>query len=292
MIRPKFCMIVGICGAGKTTFCNKMATEHGMIHISSDAIRRELRGDDHEYHPEDNDQVFKIMHRRVFDALDKGSNVLYDATNVTRKDRTDILNKIPNYVCKECYIVWAPISTCIQQDAGREYPVGTAVVHKMLKKFQAPFYDEGFEKIVVVRPDKFDQMRYTEQCLKDMDIPHDNPHHSLGVYEHCIAAFNYLHFNNFGDQDVRCAAYWHDVGKPYVKAFIDGHGNSCECAHFYQHQSYGAWMSYGLAGGDVRVAWLISTHMDPFWNSKYYLHLPSFLRRDIDLLHEADKNSH
>jgi hypothetical protein len=32
--------------------------------------------------------------------------------------------------------------------------------------------------------------------------------------------------------------------------------------------------------------------MDPFLNTKYWRNLPTFLKKDIDLLHEADLNAH
>ena len=77
-----------------------------------------------------------------------------------------------------------------------------------------------------------------------------------------------------------------------MKAFVDSKGNSCENAHYYQHQCVGAWISYGLYSSNPYVAWLISTHMDPFLNTKYYNNLPKYLKEQINLLHEADLAAH
>ena len=88
------------------------------------------------------------------------------------------------------------------------------------------------------------------------------------------------------------AALTHDCGKPYVKSFTDSKGNPCEQAHYYQHQCVGAWMSYGFSDATPYVAWLISTHMDVYLNTKYYNNLSAFLKKDVDLLHEADLNAH
>jgi hypothetical protein len=76
-----------------------------------------------------------------------------------------------------------------------------------------------------------------------------------------------------------------------VKAFFDSKGNPCENAHYYQHQCVGSWMSYGFEVTPF-VAWLISTHMDPYLNTKYYNKLPAYLKKQVDLLHEADRNAH
>jgi CRISPR/Cas system-associated endonuclease Cas3-HD len=92
--------------------------------------------------------------------------------------------------------------------------------------------------------------------------------------------------------NIRVAAEMHDIGKPYVKAFVDSKGNPCETAHYYQHQCVGAWIAYGCSYGNGYVAWLISAHMEPYFNSKYYNNLPPFMKRDIDLLHEADLAAH
>ena len=92
--------------------------------------------------------------------------------------------------------------------------------------------------------------------------------------------------------ELEIAALWHDIGKPYTKAFIDSKGNQCETAHYYSHNNLSGWMSYGMQNTTPYIAWLISTHMEPFFNSKYYNNLPPFLKKDIDLLHEADLNAH
>jgi len=151
------------------------------------------------------------------------------------------------------------------------------------------FYSKTFAKIKIIRPDGFDTFSYSEKCWDDMKIQHDNPNHSLDIQNHCLEAWRLI--SVLGDE-MQMAAIAHDCGKPYTKAFVDGKGNECDVAHYYQHQCVGAWISYGFAETTPYVAWLISTHMDPFLNTKYYKNLPPFLKKDIDTLHEADKNAH
>jgi hypothetical protein len=130
-----------------------------------------------------------------------------------------------------------------------------------------------------------------------MDISHDNPHHTNNILQHCLEASKRFDIENLDEEELYWAAKYHDVGKPYVKAFVDSKGESCDIAHYYQHQCVGAWMAYGIFENklwwDVRyIAWLISTHMDPFLNTKYYNKLPEYLKRDVDKLHEADLAAH
>ena len=65
-----------------------------------------------------------------------------------------------------------------------------------------------------------------------------------------------------------------------------------DIAHYYGHQGYSAWIVYGFNTSNNHIAWLVSNHMEPYFNSKYYKQLPSFLRDQLDVLHEADKAAH
>lgn len=289
MNRPKLILLVGPPGAGKTTYAHKYIEEHpGTVHLTSDGIRKELHGD--ETIQDNPGEVFYIMQKRAIAGLDFGYDVIYDATNMTRKDRAGIITACPKFAKIECHIVWSSIETCIERDAARERTVGKVVIDKMLRRFQAPYYDEGIHEIKIILPDKFDTDEYWDKCFDDMEISHDNPHHTLNILDHCMVATDYALTNGYG-WDIVFASLAHDVGKPYVKAFVDSKGNTCEIAHYYQHNCVGAWISYGFEY-DPFVAWLISTHMDPFLNTKYYNKLPAYLKKQVDLLNEADRNAH
>lgn len=292
MNRPSLILLVGIPGSGKTTYAEKyLEVFNNTIHLSSDKIRAELWGS--EATQGDNNEVFSLMQSRAIEALNNGQNVLYDATNVTRKDRAYIISLCPKFVKIECHIVWAPIETCIERDAARERTVGKTIIDKMLKRFQAPYYDEGIDEIKVFWNTKedFDQHAYVDNIMRATDIDHDNPHHTLNIKEHCEEAFRYALAHRYSS-DLSFAVHYHDIGKPYVKAFINSKGNPCNTAHYYQHNCVGSWMAYGFSLYSIDFAWLVSVHMDPYLNTKYYNKLPAYLKKQVDLLHEADRNAH
>lgn len=288
MERVKLICLVGIPGSGKTTYAAKYVKQNGGLHLSSDLIRKELYGD--ESTQGNPSEVFSLMQSRAIEALNNGTTVVYDATNITRKDRANIIATCPKFVKIEAHVIWAPIEKCIERDAARERTVGKAVIDKMLKRFQPPFYDEGFDDIKIVLPDWFNGNKYENKCMDNMKISHDNPHHTLNIVDHCMSAALYT-INKKLSMDIKVAALYHDIGKPYVKAFVDSKGNACDTAHYYQHQCVGSWMAYGLEV-DPFVVWLIGVHMDPFLNTKYYNKLPVFLKEQVDLLHEADLAAH
>ena len=138
-IRLTFIMLVGIPGTGKSTFAEELKSrDTAVVHLSSDAIRKEIYGD--ENCQDDPGRVFNIMHERTLEALRNGYDVIYDATNITRKSRLSILKQLPAYVEKKCIIVWAMIEECIERDSKRDRTVSVEVINKMLQCFEAPFY--------------------------------------------------------------------------------------------------------------------------------------------------------
>jgi predicted kinase len=318
----KLIILMGLPGSGKSTYAAYLfAKEHayseaGVVIHSSDAIREELFGDPGSQ--EDNSRVFEIMHRRTKEALRKGMTVIYDATNISRKARKAAINLASEDDKIEGHIVWAPINICIERDKKRSRTVGEAVIDKMVRRWQSPWHDEGFDNLYIhCSNDTFDQVQYISQAAQAMMIPHDNPHHTLGVAEHCRAAYDKMielvkdlpaeYFIDFVGKGLVTAAYWHDVGKPYTK-FYKKNPDTCELdlehAHYYDHHCVGGYMSYGLFLYDTPlrqakhqeeacfISWLITNHMEPFFNTKYYQKLDQVLKRCIDLLHEADVQAH
>lgn len=289
MNRPTLILLIGPPGAGKTTYAKKYISQHAnTVLLSSDKIRKEMWGN--EAIQGDNNEIFGRMQTRTVNSLNFGYDVIYDATNMTRKDRARIIATRPKFARIEAHIIWAPIETCIERDYTRERTVGKEVIDRMLKRFQMPYYDEGIDEINIIRPENFDWDSYYDCIIDAMKIPHDNPHHQLDIYNHCMEAFNYAVEKQF-DWEICEAAYYHDCGKPYVKAFVNTRGESSDTAHYYQHQCTGAWMACGLTF-DIHTIWLISTHMAPFLNEKYYKNLSPYLKTMVDQLHECDVQSH
>lgn len=290
LIRPKCIILCGIPGSGKSTYAQSFE-ELGWVHLSSDLIRKELYGDESiQGNP---NEVFSLMQKMAVDALNNGKSVIYDSTALTRKDRAGIIAACPKFAKIECKVIWAPIETCIERDATRERTVGKEVIDKMLKRFQFPFHDEGIDEINVIWPQDYKTKERTNYILvlhESMKIPHDNPNHTLSIMDHSIAARDYAKEHGFSE-DVLAASAWHDCGKPYVKSFINKKSEVTEVAHYYQHQCVSAWILCGITR-NVGILWLVSTHMSPFLNEKYYRNLPPFLKSMVDQLHEADLAAH
>jgi putative nucleotidyltransferase with HDIG domain len=309
----KLIILCGLPGSGKSYYAEQLLStwcvfcEPDTVIHSSDAIRKELFGDAGSQ--ENNALVFDTMHKRVREDLRAGKTVIYDATNITRKSRRGAINLASKDDVVECHIVWTPIHTCIKRDAERERSVGKEVIDKMLRRWQSPHRSEGFSHIEVICSDRdFNQVDYIAMHTAQMHIPHDNPHHTLGVWEHCMQARCNLEqcAGRPVNVDLKMAAMWHDIGKPYTKGYkADKETGVIDYshAHYYDHHCVGGYLTYGLflheGGLDDEeldfmcwVSWLVCNHMEPFFNSKYYRGLPEYLKQSIDILHEADVAAH
>lgn len=308
-------VLVGLPGSGKSWVAEQIlnsylafeSDDRVVIH-SSDTIRKELFGD--EGSQEDNARVFELMHKRVREDLKNNYTVIYDATNITRKARRGAINCATDNDEVECHIVWAPVQTCIDRDAKRARHVGPQVIEKMLRRWQSPHWNEGFDVIHITCSDPdFDQVRYVAEQTSAMHIPHDNPHHTADVWAHCMNAYNCLYQHSKEEHiepQLLRAAFWHDIGKTWTKSWhVDKETGNIDIthAHYYDHHCVGGYLAYGLflhtdliseveAQDIYWISWLINAHMEPFFNSHYYRDLPEYEKHCIDLLHEADVKAH
>lgn len=302
----KLIMLVGLPGSGKSTYARKLcASERVTLYLSSDKIREELYGD--ESIQGDPSKVFRIMHARLKNYLKEGHVVVYDATNVTRKNRKSVLDEV-KHLCGEgveAHIVWAPYFQCVERDKQRNRTVGEDVIRKFVYRWQSPYYDEGFSKIELVfnYDVGWNRIRYNDAMIQNMNIDHDNPHHTLNIMEHCAAAESYV-FNKFWINELCLleAAAFHDIGKPFTKGYktdkVTGKVDY-SVAHYYQHDNVGGYFVYGcyddvehVKERAIEVSWLVCNHMQPYFNSNYYKNLEGRMKDLLDKLHEADVAAH
>lgn len=312
--QPKLFMLIGLPGSGKSTFARNRVKfydnkwrETELVIVSSDSIREELYGT--RSCQKDPTRIFEIARERVIDSLEQGYDVIFDATNITRKNRISFLNKIPAYTEKFAQICWAPISTCIERDLKREFSVKANIIWKMAYKFQMPFYDEGFDHICISYPEDFNRKTYIEEDIlnpSNINMSHDTPYHSFSIWEHCKKAEEYA-VNNMFSSFVVDAALYHDIGKFFTKSFVNSKGEVTDRAHFYNHENVGAWLSLGMLNSNsktttdnnsiIYTAWLISQHMlicalRQGGKNKYLDHLPRTWYHDLYNLFECDQAAH
>lgn len=263
---PKMCMLVGLPGAGKSTYCN---TYKNYTVISSDEIRKEF-GDVNDQSK--NNEVFTILRQRVINNLNKGNNVLVDSTNLNRRRRIAFLNELKNIPCKKiCVLVATPYEICVAQNFERHRKVPSEVLWNMYKSFNVPTHHEGFDDIVVYYLNEGWKEYYGDilTYVKSLrDFNQDNPHHTLTLGKHMFSAMdNVLKMNGKVYNDVAIAALCHDIGKLEVKEFKNSKGEPTKEAHYYNHHNISCYKSlffrYPYEVNKMYVSLLIELHMKP-----------------------------
>lgn len=238
-------MMVGISGSGKSSYAREIP--HTEI-VSSDAVRAELYGN--ESVQGDPRKIFNIVHSRIKKLLREDKNVVYDATNLNAKRRKAFLRSLKNedIKCRKwCYVVMTPWQICMarrSQGMGvRE--VSPDVIARQVRQFQLPQYGEGWDKIELVRGfgqlddvERYDPKRIMEAYC---NMPHDNHHHTLSIYDHCATAAALIDEDE-KSQLLHDIGFYHDIGKFYTKQFNDAKGNPTEEAHYYGHDNVGAYI--------------------------------------------------
>jgi len=296
-----FIMAVGIAGSGKDYLYAHhylLQPEYkDLVMVSSDNIRETIFGDINDQ--AHNKEVFEIMRQQALKLLKQGISVYYNATNLSSKRRINFLkevSKIPN-VKKICALNVPPFEKVKERNAGRIRKVPEEVIEKMLRKFQPPHQSEGWDEIEVFGKDMDGQKTYDIVATANK-IPHDNPNHTLTIGKHMYQAYFYGIRQGL-PLDVCEAALCHDVGKPHCKSFYDYRGRKTRKAHYYSHDSVGAYIYLSHSNGleqDITVANLIAHHMDFFKGEKCLTKIKNqygeeFYKK-LEQLHEADINAH
>lgn len=265
----KLFVLCGLASSGKSTIGKAINKFYNGNYISSDEIRAELS-----YYEDQsrNDEVFKIFHKRIRDSLNADVITIADATNITIKSRRqiiDIAKRIPN-VEIVCVLMATPYLTCVERDKKRSRSVGKEVLEKQLKRFQIPFYEEGFDDIVVVKtmPQSYSTNGYlTDAIDKMVNFDQETPYHQHTLFAHSVGTAQKFAVNNVY-LNLHDGALLHDLGKLVTKTFDDK-----GVAHYYNHENVGAYEyfidriyeePYWYPEDILNNTFVVNYHMMPF----------------------------
>lgn len=143
----KLTVLIGIAGAGKSTYAKYIAEQDDKtIIVSSDAIQEELFGDAScQNEPA---KVFDLMYKRTAVALTAGFNVVYDATNIKAVRRAELLSKFDNLaIQKVCIYFNVSLKKAYMQNMTRDRHVPRRVIYSQYKSIEVPTYAEGWDEI-------------------------------------------------------------------------------------------------------------------------------------------------
>lgn len=277
---PTVYMLIGLPGSGKSTIAEKLSKGEDAVIVSTDKIREELFGDEAIQSNEkyNGNTVFCIAHDRVKIAMLEGKNVIFDATNVKRKDRKYFLDLLRPEKClalqKTDYkyrfhaiLVATPYEKCLENNLNRRRVVPEEVIKRMMCNFEVPMKFEGWDTIEIYRPFNLwmpaGYNNYLNYLFDNNDIPHDcEPWHTGTITDHICAVMGavgkdkMLLVEKWGFY--MSLAMWHDTGKFYVKAYNE---KKKRCT-YYNHNNVSAYLYCSSQNASLDIAFIIEKHME------------------------------
>jgi predicted kinase len=140
-------LAIGLPGSGKTTWFGR----RGITPLSSDLLRNILFDDVEEQRYQG--LVFSTLRSLLRARLIARMPMNYvDATNLSTHERRQWIKMAKSFGYEVQAVFFdVPLEVCLERNRQRDRSVSEDVMRKMAEKLKPPVFEEGFEKITVVR---------------------------------------------------------------------------------------------------------------------------------------------
>ena len=147
--QPTVYVMCGVPASGKTYYAKNTLMNnilHHRVYISSDDIREEICGDAQDQTK--NQEVFKLFYNRARKAVREGSDVVLDATHLTRRSRQKCRERFKDLDCKFIVVqLTTPVGKAIRRNKNRDRVVPSYAMDRMINSFQPVKNSEGFDEV-------------------------------------------------------------------------------------------------------------------------------------------------
>jgi predicted kinase len=149
---PKCYQLIGVPGAGKSTWVKDQIWALGLTVVSTDAFvedyARECGSTYSEVFEDYMPRAVELMANQVIFAREHGHTILWDQTSTTIKSRTRKFNMLPDYEHIAVVFRTPDLDTLRQRLAGRiGKDIPWEVVQGMIDNWEEPTEEEGFKEI-------------------------------------------------------------------------------------------------------------------------------------------------
>jgi predicted kinase len=140
-------LAIGLPGSGKTTWMRR----RGVTPLSSDLLRNILFDDVEEQRYQG--LVFSTLRSLLRARLIARMPLNYvDATNLSIHERRQWIKMAKSFGYEVQAVFFdVPLEVCLERNSKRDRSVSEDIMRKMAEKLKPPVFEEGFEKITVVR---------------------------------------------------------------------------------------------------------------------------------------------
>ena len=301
-------IMIGFPGSGKSSYAKKYLLTNNSVYLSSDDIRIELYGFEDQTH---NTEVFERMKRETLIALQNDFDVVYDATNLSKKRRSDIIKSAKMCDAEvNAYLCCTPINIILERNITRqERQIPWDKLIQMIQSIEPPMYYEGFDNIYLIDGGMYNDVYDYNFLIKECSgYNQDNPHHYETLEEHIKAVTKKA--ESLGETFYYIDAYiliqaarYHDFGKLYTKTFNDkknhfvyyGHDKVSAylfMCHVRKQQMRDSLNRVRLSNDSYKIGALILNHME-WYRREDMTPIKELFNDDdlyymLELLHEAD----
>ncbi|MBD2101081.1 AAA family ATPase [Leptolyngbya sp. FACHB-261] len=157
-------ILIGLPASGKSTLARMLHAQNSQwLLVSTDALRAELFGDESTQGPWNS--IWRQVEQRWYQAIKDEVGVIYDATNVVRRQRRGLIVQARNFGFEGVLGWWldVPLCLCLQRNQDRLRQVPEAVIERMHRRLSGapPSLAEGFDGLI----------RQTNRCQVDSVEP-------------------------------------------------------------------------------------------------------------------------
>ena len=155
---PTFYMLIGVPGAGKSTYVNKMLCDvpSDTVVVSTDNLIDSYAQSVGKSYTEVFTKFIKVATSQakhaLLDAVAQNKDIILDQTNTTAKSRAAKLAAIPDHYRKVAVFFPTPAAKELERRLasrpGKHIPWN--ILQGMISQLEAPTTDEGFDEVVVV----------------------------------------------------------------------------------------------------------------------------------------------
>ncbi len=166
--------MIGIPASGKSTYAEKLRGEKKIPSLSSDAIRKELTGNEADVDTVAHEEIFRELQKRAFQLVRAGKDFIWDATGIDPKYRRVDLEVFKKHgAIIEGVLFVTPKEVALERNLKRQRTVPLEIIESMYDFIVKDPIDtelDAFDRISIVGKNGEVMSVYDRERAKEQNI--------------------------------------------------------------------------------------------------------------------------